>query len=94
VRLLPAGDPFLQPRDRDLLVPDKDRQSEVWKVLGNPGVVLTDGEITGTWRAKLSKKRLDVNVTLFEPARHPLTAEAERIATARGVTDVRLLVAD
>lgn len=93
LRLLPAGDPYLQARDRDLLVPDKARHKEVWKILGNPGVVLADGEITGTWRAKLAKNRLDLTVTLFEPVpERALNPEAERVAAARGVTDVRLLV--
>ena len=94
LRLLPAGDPFLQTRNRHLLVPDAARHKEVWKVLGNPGVVLADGEITGTWRAKLARDRLDVTVTPFggRADQRALTGEAERIAAARGVTDVRLLV--
>lgn len=97
VRLLPAGDPFLQARNRDLLVPDKARQREVWKVLGNPGVVLVDGDITGTWRAKLAgRKALDVTVTLFEPLPKPsravLAGEADRLAAVRGVPEARLRI--
>jgi hypothetical protein len=97
LRLLPAGDPFLQARDRDLLVPDRARQSEVWKVLGNPGVVLVDGQVTGTWRAKLAgRKSLDVTVTLFEPlpkpSRRALADEANRLADVRGVPEARLRV--
>ncbi|HEX5407710.1 MAG TPA: crosslink repair DNA glycosylase YcaQ family protein [Pseudonocardiaceae bacterium] len=99
VRLLPAGDPFLQARDRQLLVPDKARHGEVWKVLGNPGVLLVDGDIAGTWRARLAGKRtLDVRVTAFDPlpraTRRVLTDEAARMATVRGVADVRVNVAD
>ncbi len=45
VRLLPPMDPLLQARDRDLLVPDRLQQKEVWRILGNPGMLLLDGEI-------------------------------------------------
>lgn len=97
LRLLPAGDPFLQARDRDLLVPDKARHGEVWKVLGNPGVLLVDGDITGTWRAKLAaRKALDVTVTLFAPLPKPLREiladEANRLAGVRGVPEARVHV--
>jgi hypothetical protein len=52
VRLLPSGDAFflLQSADRDLLVPDADRQRELWTPRVWPGGLLVDGEITGTWR--------------------------------------------
>lgn len=97
LRLLPAGDPFLQARDRQLLVPDQDRHSQVWKVLGNPGVLLVDGDITGVWRAKLAgRKALEVTVTAFEPLSKPmvatLTDEANRLAAIRGVPEARVRV--
>jgi hypothetical protein len=98
VRLLPAGDPFLQARDRDLLVPDKAQHAEVWKILGNPGALLADGDIAGTWRAKLAKKTLEVTVKPFEPLpsqlQRAVTEESARIATARGVDDVRVVIND
>ncbi|GAB2935624.1 crosslink repair DNA glycosylase YcaQ family protein [Micromonospora polyrhachis] len=95
VRLLPAGDPYLSARDRDVLVPDKTRQSEVWRVLGNPGALLVDGEIMGVWRAKLAGRgRLDVTVAPFEPlsdrVRSAVDDEARVLAQARGATDVRV----
>jgi hypothetical protein len=97
VRLLPPLDPYLQARDRDLLVPGKQRQAVVWRAIGNPGAVLVDGEVGGTWRAKLvGKKRLDVTVTPFEPlparVRVAVDAEAERMAAVRGAPDVRVLI--
>jgi hypothetical protein len=99
VRLLPAGDPFLQARDREFLVPDKARHAEVWKILGNPGALLADGDIAGTWRAKMAgRKTLELTVTPFEPLpsqlRRAVTEEAERIATARGALNVRVLITD
>ena len=51
-RLLRSGDAFflLQGADRDLLVPDVDRQRELWTPRVWPGALLVDGEIAGTWR--------------------------------------------
>lgn len=94
VRLLPPWDPFLQARDRRLLVPDPLLHKEVWKVIGNPGALLADGEIAGTWRTKAVGRRLDFTIspfwTLPAAARHEAEAEAERIATARGFADMRV----
>jgi winged helix DNA-binding protein len=88
VRLLPAMDALLQARDRDLLVPGRDQQKEIWRALGNPGVVLVDGEIAGIWRAKMAgKKRIDLTVTPFGTlsgkARKAVEAEADQVARAR-----------
>jgi hypothetical protein len=91
VRLLPAMDPFLQARDRDLLVPDKAEQKALWTILGNPGALLVDGQIGGMWRSRLvGRKKLEVTVTSFDLDVDPSTrdgvqAEAERIADVRGV---------
>ena len=92
VRLLPPMDALIQARDRDLLVPDKAQHKEVWRVLGNPGVLLLDGEIAGVWRAKMTgKKRVDLKVTPFGPlsvpARKAVAGEAATIARAREVPD-------
>jgi hypothetical protein len=97
VRLLPGGDPFLQARDRDLLVPDKDRRAKLWPAVGKPGAVLADGEIAGTWRARMAgKSTLDVTVTPFEPldarVHADLEAEAEHVAAARDARNVRVSV--
>jgi hypothetical protein len=99
VRLLPAGDPFLQARDRELLVPDKRRHAEVWKVLGNPGVLLVDGDLAGTWRAKLAGRAvLEVAVSAFVPlsasVRRLVTEEAGGVARVRGVPEVRVVITD
>jgi hypothetical protein len=93
VRLLGAGDPYLQSRDRDVLVPDKIAQKEIWRILGNPGAVLVDGEIVGVWRAKQAgKSRTALTITEFgviDPdARDEISEEAQRIASLRGTSDV------
>lgn len=95
VRLLPPWDPYLQSRDRTTLVPEKARQKEIWKILGNPGALLVEGELAGTWRTKGSgRKRLDFTLASFEPlppaVRKAAEAEAERVAGVRGFGDLRI----
>ncbi|GAA4921523.1 DNA glycosylase AlkZ-like family protein [Actinoplanes utahensis] len=99
VRWIPAMDPLLQARDRDLLVPSRDRQKEVWRILGNPGALLLDGEIAGVWRARMSgRKRLDLTVTPFgdlTPAGLRLIEEeAAHVARARGAAEVTVTAGD
>ncbi|HEY3468352.1 MAG TPA: crosslink repair DNA glycosylase YcaQ family protein [Amycolatopsis sp.] len=88
VRLLPPWDPFIQARDKALLVPDPARRKEVWKMLGNPGVLIADGDIAGTWRTKSSGAKLAFTMTVFDPLRPAVREEAEaeaaRVAAARG----------
>ncbi|GAA0272784.1 DNA glycosylase AlkZ-like family protein [Cryptosporangium japonicum] len=94
VRLLPPSDPYLQTRNRNLLVPERAEQKALWRPLGNPGAILVDGEIAGTWRAKLAGKRLTITLEAFRPLRPAtlaaINAEAGTVATARGATDVRI----
>jgi hypothetical protein len=89
VRLLPSSDPFLQARDRSVLTPDKAREKEVWRVLGNPGALLLDGDLAGTWRARIAGKRLAVTVEHWAPLRAAtramIEAEAQLLAAARGL---------
>ncbi|MFB6892913.1 DNA glycosylase AlkZ-like family protein [Kitasatospora sp. NPDC056327] len=98
VRLLPPGDPFLQGRDRGLLVPDKAREKEIWRAIGGPGAVLAGAELVGVWRAKAAGRRLDLTVTPFAPLSAAVTkalgAEAATVASARGAADVALRIAD
>ncbi|MEV0564729.1 winged helix DNA-binding domain-containing protein [Dactylosporangium sp. NPDC050588] len=96
VRLLPASDPFLQARDRGVLTPQKEREREVWRVLGNPGALLVDGDLAGSWRAKVAGKRLAVTVSAWGPLRAPVRAaideEAQRAAAARGIPTAEVTV--
>lgn len=92
VRLLPAGDPLLDGRDRDALVPDATQQRELWKAISAPGAVLHDGAVVGTWRAKAKGRRLAL--TLAPLGGRPLPApslvepEAQALAAARGLEGV------
>jgi hypothetical protein len=89
IRLVPPMDALLQARDRNVLVPVRDHQKEIWRALGNPGVLLVDGEIAGTWRARMAgRDRVDLTVTAFgkAPAKAALDAEAQIVAAARGAS--------
>lgn len=92
VRLLGPFDPYLQARDRELIVPDKTAHRALWPVLGRPGAVLADGEIVATWRPKSTAKLLTLTLAPFDalPAHvwSQVEAEAQVIATARGASDV------
>jgi len=94
VRLLPPSDPFLQGRDRELLVPGAAHRRQVWPALGSPGVVVSGVDVVGVWRPTLKGKRLDVAVTAFRPLgaqeRAAVTTEAERLAVVRGANEVNL----
>jgi Winged helix DNA-binding domain len=90
VRLLGGFDPYLQARDRDVIVPDKAVHKALWPVLGRPGAVFVDGEVAGTWRPKASGGKLTVVIDEFAPmpptVRTQIEAEAERVAAVRGLT--------
>lgn len=90
VRLLGHSDPYLQMRDRALLVPDRARAKTLWTVLAGPGALVVDGEVAGTWRAT-KRKRLEVVVTPWTRLSREVCAaveeEAARVAGVRGVGD-------
>src|SRR3954469_3408670 len=85
-RLLGPFDLFLQARDRSLLVEDPVLAKDLWRTLGRPGGVLSDGEIVGTWRARKAGAAVTVSVGLWRPAdRGAITDQAERLAAFRGL---------
>ncbi|GAA4808697.1 crosslink repair DNA glycosylase YcaQ family protein [Actinomycetospora chlora] len=90
VRLLPPLDPILQARDREVHAPDETLRKELYKIIGNPGALLADGEIVGTWRPRASGKKLTLELSPVVPlapdVRARLDDEAERVAAARGLT--------
>ena len=90
LRLLGPHDPYLDLRDREVILPDVKRQRVVWRTVGNPGVVLLDGRIAGIWKTKTVKSRLELSFTLWEalsPGQKRCLEElAERWASFRGLT--------
>lgn len=87
--LLGSHDLFLQARDRATLVPDPARAKELWRTIGRPGAVLSDGDVVATWRARKAGRALDVTVDPFGPVppglRAAVEAQAERLAAHRGL---------
>jgi hypothetical protein len=83
-RLLGAGDPLLNARDRAVLAPDAALRKRIWRPIGSPGVVLHDGRLAGLWRARKQGKRLALETEwLGEPV--DVDEEMERLAALRGV---------
>jgi hypothetical protein len=92
VRLLPPSDPYLQGRDRELLVPDPVHRKQIWTSLGAPGVVVSGIDVVGLWRPTQKGRRVDVAVTPFRTLgaaeAAALVAEAERLGVVRGAAEV------
>lgn len=90
LRLLGAHDPYLDSRDRSLLLADTTLQRKVWKTVANPNVVLRDGRVAGIWQTRTARSALAVTVTLFEElsaAENTALAEmAAQYAAFRGLT--------
>jgi len=95
-RLLPAHDPYLQQRDRERLLPDREQRRRLWRPVGAPGLVLLDGQAAGTWTSRRAGRTLRVTVEPFGllsgPARRAVAAEADRIAPLRGADRAALEV--
>ena len=93
VRLLPPRDPYVQGRDRETII-DKQFHSDVFKTVGEPGTVLVDGRIIGTWRARKKGKNLSVSVTAFgrlsAHTKKSVEAEAKKVASLRGAAAVEV----
>lgn len=90
-RLLPPHDPYTQMRDRETIV-DSKHHRDVWMMVGEPGTVLVDGKITGTWRPRKSSRKLTVTITTFgslsDRDKRSLQGEAEQLGPLRGASSV------
>ena len=78
--LLGPHDPYLDLRDRELILPDKARQRQVWKTVGNPGAVLLGGRVIGFWSVRTRGDKLDAAVTLFEALEPTQRSRLEELA--------------
>lgn len=94
--LLPAYDPFLQARDREVITADPVRQKQIWRFNVNPGVILEDGTLAGLWRPRRDAKRLKIEVNPYRELTARTRAAIEDrvgdLAGPLGKTDVQLTV--
>ena len=60
--LLGPHDPYLDLRDRELILPDKKRQRAVWRTVANPGVILRGGCAAGIWKARTAGRGLELTL--------------------------------
>lgn len=94
-RLLGNFDPYLQVRDREMLVGDVQRRKELWPTLGRPGAVLSGGEVVAAWRPRKAGKKLVVRLQpwadLPQGTRSSIEGEAERLAEFRGASSVEMV---
>jgi hypothetical protein len=93
VRLIPPGDPYVQPPNRPLLAPSPELRKKLFRPVASPGVVLADGRLAGLWRVKAKGKQTEITVEkLARIARADLEAEAQRIAGLRGGSALSLVI--
>lgn len=94
--LLGPHDPYLDLRDKAVILEDKARQRAVWRTVSNPGAILRGGRVTGIWTAKAAGQRLDVALSLWEQADAAglgrLKEQAEEYAAFRGRPIRRLTI--
>lgn len=94
VRLLGPFDLFLQAKDRPLLVDAPARAKALWPVLGRPGAVVVDADLTGIWRPRQSGGNLTVQVQLWSNGsartRAAVQEQADRLAAHRRVRLVKV----
>lgn len=82
VLLLGPHDPYLDLRDRGLILPDKKRQRAVWRTVGNPGVILQGGCVAGIWRTRTVRNGLELTLTPWESPSPALRARLAELAEA------------
>jgi hypothetical protein len=88
VRLLPAGDPYLQKPNRRLLAPDDALRKRLFRPVASPGAVLKDGRLVGLWRAKAKGGKLELEVDrLGRVSKAAVAEEAQRVAALRGASE-------
>ena len=94
IRLIPPGDPYLQKPNRPLLAPDPELRKRLFRPVASPGAVLSDGRLTGVWRAKAKGRKVELTVeALGRLPRGGLEEEARRVAELRGASSVELVLA-
>lgn len=80
-----------------MTVPGTAERRQVWAAAANPGVLVRDGEIAGTWRRKSARGRLTLTASPFgslpDGWERAVAADAEAIADSAGASDVQVVLA-
>jgi hypothetical protein len=85
VRLLPPGDPYLQKPNRPLLAPAPDLRKRLFRPVGSPGAVLSDGRLSGLWRMRTKGSKAEITIEkVGSMTRADVEDEAQRVAWLRG----------
>lgn len=83
-----SGWPSASTIDREIACPDTEAHRLLWRSSHNPGVVLVDGEVVGTWKGRKQSNSLKVSVDPWTPlgddVADVLTTQAGHIAALRG----------
>jgi hypothetical protein len=94
VRFLPPHEPLLQMRDRETLVPDRSWHRKLWRSVGNPGIVLVDGEAAAAWRSRKSGRQMNIAIepfdTIPQEKRPDIESEAATLAPYSGCVSVKV----
>ena len=64
--LLGPHDPYLDQRDREVILPEKALQRKLWRTAANPGAVIFRGEVCGVWTARIRAKGLEAEAELWK----------------------------
>ena len=78
--LLGPHDPYLEQRDRSLILPDASLHKTVWRTVGNPGVILRGGQIIGVWQHKGREINLQPFISLNPAEKQHLNLLAEALS--------------
>lgn len=78
--LLGPHDPYLDLRDREVVLADPALQKRVWRTVANPGAVLKGGRVIGIWKGKTLGDRLDADLTVWEPLSRAEEGRLEELA--------------
>lgn len=80
--LLGAHDPYLDQRDRAIVQPDISLHKRIWKTVANPGAIVRDGEIIGTWTSKAKAGIIEIKTSLWDTLDSEDACELEQLAQA------------
>ena len=91
--LLGPHDPYLDLRDRWVVLPDPALQRRVWRTVSNPGALVQDGKILGTWTAKVRGERMELRIDTWDDLTTWQRRQAEEQAQAYAAFRERELAA-